>query len=51
MTNYENYSISTMENVRNDNTNKILQPEINTNGYYHVNASKNNKYKIIKYTD
>jgi hypothetical protein len=42
--NYE-YSVSNMGNVRNDKTNRILQPGINSRGYYNVNLYKNGKRK------
>jgi hypothetical protein len=38
-----NYSISNLGNVRNDRTNKILQPGINSRGYYHVSLYKMEK--------
>ena len=43
-----NYSISNMGNVRNDRTNRILQPGIDTNGYYQVNLYKNSKMRHMK---
>jgi hypothetical protein len=46
--NYNNYSISNMGNVRNDRTNRILQPEINNKGYYTVNLNKNGKMKTMR---
>ena len=45
--NYENYSVSNFGKVRNDITNKILKPGINTNGYYKVILCKNGKKKTL----
>jgi hypothetical protein len=42
--NYD-YSVSNLGNVRNDVTNRILQPGINSNGYYNVTLYKNGKTK------
>ena len=39
--NYNTYSISNNGNVRNDNTNHILKPQINKGGYYRVVLHKN----------
>jgi hypothetical protein len=46
--NYENYSVSSFGNVRNDMTNKILKNLIDSNGYYQVNLYKNSKMKSMK---
>jgi hypothetical protein len=46
--NYENYSVSSFGNVRNDVTNKILKPGINGHGYYHVNLRKNSKMNNVR---
>eukprot|EP01038_Epipyxis_sp_PR26KG_P002481 gene2481-3508_t len=38
-----NYAVSTFGNVENMLTGRILQPQINSKGYYHVMLSKNGK--------
>ena len=45
--NYENYSVSNMGTIRNDKTNRILQPQIDTKGYYCVILYNNSKRKNI----
>jgi hypothetical protein len=40
---YDNYSVSNFGNVRNDTTNRILKPGINSRGYCYVNLCNNNK--------
>ena len=46
---FENYSISSEGNVRNDNTMRILKPSHNNKGYLMINLWKNNKgnWKLI----
>jgi hypothetical protein len=49
--NYDNYSISNLGNVRNDMTNNILKPWINShyyNSYYYVILYKNGKMKNMR---
>ena len=46
--NYDNYSISSLGNVRNDGTNRILQPGIDSRGYYIVSLYKNSKRKNVR---
>jgi hypothetical protein len=48
--NYDNYSVSNLGKVRNDDTNKILRTEMKNNGNYeykyvilYKNGKKNNK--------
>jgi hypothetical protein len=43
-----NYSVSNMGNVRNDRTNRILQPGVDGNGYFVVNLCKNEKPKTMR---
>eukprot|EP01038_Epipyxis_sp_PR26KG_P018300 gene18300-25759_t len=38
-----NYAVSTFGNVENMLTGRILQPQIDDKGYYHVMLSKNGK--------
>ena len=45
--NYE-YSVSKLGNVRNDMTNKMLKPGINSHGYYYVILFKNGKMKNMR---
>jgi hypothetical protein len=40
---FENYSISSTGQIRNDTTGKILKQTLNSDGYYRVNLSKNGK--------
>jgi len=42
---YEHYSVSNQGNVRNDKTNKVLQPRDNGHGYYKVDLYLNGKVK------
>ena len=41
----ENYSVSTLGNVRNDKSGRILKHMIVPNGYHHVSVYKNRKQK------
>ncbi len=41
--NYQNYSVSTLGNVRNDKTKRILKQSIDTKGYYIVQLSSDGK--------
>jgi hypothetical protein len=40
---FENYSVSSFGNVKNNLTNKILKPRINNRGYYQLVLRNNNK--------
>ena len=43
------YSVSNLGNVRNDRTNRNLQPRVDKkNGYYYVNLYKNSKMKTMR---
>ena len=42
---YENYSVSSFGNVRNDKTDRILKPRKDTGGYYKVDLCKKGKAK------
>jgi len=44
---YENYSVSTLGNVRNDTTGKILKQAIEFNGYHRVGLTKNKKQNMF----
>lgn len=45
ITDYDNYQISNLGNVKNKKTNKLLTPYINSSGYYGVQLCKNGKHK------
>ena len=45
---FENYSVSSFGNVRNDKFNRILKPGKNADGYYQVSLSKEGKVKNHK---
>ena len=45
---FENYSVSNLGRLRNNKTDKILKPQLNTHGYYFVTlCSDGNKYKKL----
>ena len=45
---FENYSISNLGRLRNNKTDKILKPQLNTHGYYFVTlCSDGNKYQKL----
>jgi len=43
---FEHYSVSSFGNIRNEKTNKVLQPGKDTHGYYFVILSLNGKKKL-----
>ena len=45
---YLNYEISSHGRVRNNNTGKILKPNIDIHGYYYIRLCKNGKVTTIK---
>jgi hypothetical protein len=46
--NFNNYEISTLGNIKNNKTNKILKPFSNNSGYLNISLSKNNIKKNFK---
>ena len=46
--NFNNYEISTLGNIRNNKTNKILKPYLDNPGYLNITLSKNNIKKSFK---
>lgn len=45
ITDYDNYEISNLGNVKNKKTNRLLTPYIISSGYYGVQLCKNGKHK------
>ena len=48
ITDYENYSVSNLGNIRNDKFNRILKARINRDGYLRISLCKNGIVKIFK---
>jgi hypothetical protein len=48
ITEYENYAISNKGNVKNVISGKVLKPIKNSNGYFQVQLSKNNKKRTVR---
>ncbi len=48
ITDYPNYSVSNLGNVRNDKYNRNLKPVLYKCGYYYVGFRKNGKTKFIR---
>lgn len=43
---YDNYTISSLGNVKNNKTGKILKPSFDTHGYYFINLYNNDRKKL-----